>query len=80
MKIRKKEETRPSKSDHGKYLSILKKRQQARKREKKSGAEKSSIFGGEEQKRKRSKIFGEGKFMVTSTNNRVNDTHPSVGH
>ena len=41
MKIRKKEETRPSNSDHGK-LSILEKRQQARKRKKKSGGEKFS--------------------------------------
>ena len=50
MKIRKKEETRPSNSDHGK-LSILEKK--ATGKEKKEKNWRRKIFGGEQQRRKR---------------------------
>ena len=44
MKIRKKEETRPSKSDHGKYLSILKKKATGKEKKEKIWSRKIFNF------------------------------------
>ena len=51
MKIRKKEETRPSNSDHGKYLSILEKKGNRQGKERKNLEQKNLQFS-EEKNRK----------------------------
>ena len=66
MKIRKKEETRPSNSDHGKYLSILEKK--ATGKEKKEKIWSRKIFNFRRRTTEKEK------------DNRVNNIHPIVGH
>ena len=65
MKIRKKEETRPSNSDHGK-LSILEKK--ATGKEKKEKIWSTKIFNFRRRTTEKEK------------DNRVNNIHPIVGH